>query len=154
MKGFIADTGYLIALYDPSDDNRNVSRAKASFRELFEETENSLLLTWPILYETLNTRLSKRMDMVIHIENEWRKLRSNNQLGFIDDQPFREASLIEWQNEIARKGHYRPLSLVDRVLRNAILNPSSKIHALLTFNRKDFEDVCNERSVEIFPAYL
>jgi hypothetical protein len=50
MKGFIADTGFLIALYDPSDDNRNVFKAKASFRELFEESENSLLLTRPVLY--------------------------------------------------------------------------------------------------------
>ncbi len=149
MKNFIADTGYLIALYDPSDDNRNVWSARASFRELFEETENSLLLAWPVLYETLNTRLSKRMDVVTRIEDGWRKLRSNNQLDFIDDQPFRDISLAEWQNELARKGHYRPLSLVDRVLRNAIMSPSSKIHVLLTFNRRDFEDICRKRDVEI-----
>jgi hypothetical protein len=151
MKGFVADTGYLIALHDPYDDNRNVLTAKASFRDLFEESENSLLLTWPVLYETLNTRLSKRMDVVTRIQDSWRRLRSRNQLTFVDDQTFREASLIEWQNEIARKKHYRPLSLVDRVLRHTILSPSTKVHALLTFNRKDFEDVCGKRDVEIFP---
>jgi hypothetical protein len=153
MKGFIADTGYLIALYDPSDDNRNVAKARASLRELFEESENALLFTWPVLYETLNTRFSKRRDVVVQIEEGWRKLRSNNQLGFIDDRPFREVSLAEWQSEPTRKGHYRPLSLVDRVLRNAILSPSLKIQALLTFNRRDFEDVCSQREVEIFPHH-
>jgi len=152
MKGFLADTGYLIALYDPSDDNRNVARARASFRELFEdENENALLLTWPVLYETLNTRFSKRRDVVVQIEEGWRKLRSNNQLGFIDDSPFWEVSLAQWQNELNRKKHYRPLSLVDRVLRSAISSPSLKIQALLTFNRSDFEDVCGQRDVEIFP---
>jgi hypothetical protein len=151
MKGFLADTGYLIALYDPSDDNRNVSKARTSFSELFEEPENSLLLAWPVLYETLNTRLSKRRDVVTRIEDGWRKLRSNNQLDFIPDQPFRDTSLAEWQNELARKRHYRPLSLVDRVLRNAITSPSTKIYALLTFNRRDFDDVCSKREVQIFP---
>ena len=152
MKGFIADTGFLIALYDPSDDKRNVRKANESFSDLFEETENSLFLTWPVLYEALNTRLSKRIDVVRRIEGVWRKLRSTNQLKFINDQPFRDEALIEWRNEIARKGHYRPLSLVDRVLRNVILSPSVKIHGLLTFDRKDFQDVCDKRDVEIVPA--
>jgi len=151
MKGFIADTGFLIALYHPDDDYRNASKAKASFREFFEESENSLLLTWPVLYETLNTKFSKRKDVVTRIEDSWRRLRSKKQLDFIDDQPFRQNSLNEWQMELARGRNYRPLSLVDRVLRNAILIPSPKIQALLTFNRKDFEDVCNKRNVEIFP---
>jgi len=149
MKNFIADTGYLIALYDPSDDARNVSKANASFRDLFEEEGNALLLLWPVLYETLNTRLSKRMDVVRRIESVWRKLRSRNQLVFMDDRPFRDLSLADWEKELARRGHYRPLSLVDRVLRNAILSPSTKIHGLLTFNRKDFEDVCSKRDIEI-----
>jgi hypothetical protein len=153
MNGFLADTGYLIVLYDPSDDNRNVSKARGSFRELFEESENVMLLAWPVLYETLNTRLSKRRDVVIRIEAEWRKLRAGNQLAFIEDQMFRDRSLVEWQNEITRAQHFRPLSLVDRVLRKAIQSPAVKVHGLLTFNRRDFEDVCADREIAILPAH-
>jgi hypothetical protein len=152
MKALLTDTGYLIALYGPGDDRRYVEKARESFRITFEQSQNVLVLTWPVLYETLNTKLSKRMDVVERIENEWRKLRSRNQLLFIDDQPFRETSLTEWQNEIRRSGHYRPLSLVDRVLRNAMLSSSVKIDGLLTFNLSDFADVCSKRNIEIIPG--
>jgi hypothetical protein len=152
MKALLTDTGYLIALYGPGDDYRRVEKARESFRIVFEQSQNVLVLTWPVLYETLNTKLSKRMDVVERIENEWRKLRARNQLLFIDDQPFREISLSEWQNEIRRSGHYRPLSLVDRVLRNAILSSSLKIEALLTFNVPDFADICGKRNIEIIPG--
>ena len=152
MKALLTDTGYLIALYGPGDDYRYVEKARESFRTTFERSQNALVLTWPVLYETLNTKLSKRMDVVERIENEWRKLRSRNQLLFIDDQPFREISLTEWQSEIRRAAHYRPLSLVDRVLRNAILSSSLKIDALLSFNVSDFADVCGKRNIEIIPG--
>jgi hypothetical protein len=151
MKALLADTGYLIALYGPGDDYRNIEKARLSFRNVFERGDNILVIAWPVLYETLNTKLSRRMDVVERIENDWRKLRSRNQLYFIDDQPFREGSLIDWQNEISRLGHYRPLSLVDRVLRNAILSSSLKVDALLTFNAPDFADICSKRNVEIIP---
>ena len=71
MKNFLADTGFLIASYDPSDDPALVRRAQRSFRELFEKEENSLLIVWPVLYETLNTRLTKRIHIVEEIESEW-----------------------------------------------------------------------------------
>jgi len=152
MKALLTDPGYLIALYGPGDDRRYVEKARESFRIIFEQSQNVLLLTWPVLYETLNTKLSKRTDVVERIENEWRKLRARNQLLFIDDQPFREISLSEWQNEIRRSGHYRPLSLVDRVLRNVILSSSLKIEALLTFNVPDFADICGKRNIGIIPG--
>jgi predicted nucleic acid-binding protein len=148
MKFFLADTGYLLALYGPGDDYRNVERARRSFR-MFEQTQNALLLAWPVLYETLNTRLARRVDAVERIEVEWRKLRASNQLFFVDDQPFRQAALSDWESRTPR---YRSLSLVDQVLRNAILSVSLRIDALLTFNVRDFADVCSKRGVEILPV--
>ena len=82
MKALLTDTGYLIALYGPGDDYHRVEKARESFRMIFEQSQNVLVLTWPVLYETLNTKLSKCMDVVERIENEWRKLRSRNQLLF------------------------------------------------------------------------
>jgi len=152
MKNFLADTGYLIALYDPSDDPLQIEKAKRSFRSLFEREGNRLIVMWPVLYETLNTRLTKRIDLVEEIDSEWAKLEARGRLQYVDDQPFRERSLLEWRNELRRGGHYRPLSLVDRVLRQAILS-TLKLNAVLTFNRGDFEDVCKTKRIAIIPEF-
>ena len=150
MKNFLADTGYLIALYDRSDDPLQVQMARRSFRRIFQAAENSLVIMWPVLYETLNTRLTRRIHIVEQIERQWTKLEGTSQIQYLDDEPFRTRSLVEWRNELRRGRHYRPLSLVDRVLRNAILSPL-KLSAILTFNRVDFEDVCSKREISIIP---
>jgi len=152
MKKFLVDTGYLIALYDSSDDALRVQQARRSFRSLFQVEANSLIIMWPVLYETLNTRLSKRIDIVEQIDRDWTKMGATKQIQYVEDAGFRERALLEWRAELRRGRHYRPLSLVDRVLRNAILSPL-KLNALLTFNPGDFQDVCSVKGISIFPQH-
>jgi hypothetical protein len=157
MKALLADTGYLMALYSRSgrgrraDDPRRVEKARDSYQSLFERAQNVLVLAWPVLYETLKTELSQR-DVAERITSEWGRLRRGNQLQFVDDRKFREPSLTDWESEVTRGAHHRPLSLVDRVLRNAILSRSLKIDALLTFNVKDFADICSKMGIQMLPS--
>jgi hypothetical protein len=43
----------------------------------------------------------------------------------------------------------RPLSLVDTVIREMLSDESLKIDYLITFNIKDFIDVCSRRNITI-----
>jgi predicted nucleic acid-binding protein len=150
MKTLCADACYLIALYDHADSNH--SSATRSFAELFDRTPNQLVILWPILYETLSTRMARRLDRLKQIARDFERLRSRNQIGLVDDVPFRDRSFSEMFQETARPSHrYRPLSLADRVVRNMLVSRRVKVDALLTFNVRDFEDVCRKRQIEIAP---
>ncbi len=41
------------------------------------------------------------------------------------------------------------LSLVDEVIRSALLDTDVKIDAMITFNPRDFYDICSDRRIEL-----
>jgi hypothetical protein len=75
-----------------------------------------------------------------------RTLRSPH-VQFIDDNPYREDALEATFRE-ARLGK-RAISFVDMLLRVMIQDTNVRIDALLTFNIKDFFDVCASRRVRM-----
>ena len=101
------------------------------------------VLPWPILYETINTRLVRDPDKVAQFE----RLANAPETEFIDDSPYRRAA---YDDVIARAkaGHY-PLSLVDAILHSIITDPDIRMDAMLTFNLSDFGIVCSERGIDI-----
>ena len=149
MNLLCVDACYLIALYDPSQEDHH--RAKDSFEELFGRLGHRMILVWPIVYETLSTKMARRADRVSVIETDWKRLRATGQIEFIDDRPFRERALEESLAEITRTtSHVRALSLADRVMRR-FLEKAMRVDLLLTFNVRDFSDVCQRRKIKIGP---
>src|SRR5689334_9671593 len=75
----LADTGYWIALFDPRDTKHETVAETADLIETL-----TLVVPWPVLYETLRTRFVRRRDWVARLDR--RLLRPN--VAFIDDRDY------------------------------------------------------------------
>lgn len=150
MKNICADSCFLIALYDESDPYH--SESERYFVEAFENTRNRLVVPWPVLYESVSTRMVRSIPRMTKFERDWTMLKVRNQLLFLDGSAFRERAIEGCLLELGRpRGSYRYLSLVDRVIRELISDVNIKIDALLTFNIPDFVDLCFKLGKEIVP---
>jgi len=134
----VVDAGYWYALFDSRDALHTKADAKASHIESL-----TVVFPWPTLYETLGTRFVKNR---LGIDRLARVLKQSN-VRFIDDSPYRDAALEATLRE-ARIGK-RSISLCDMVIRLMIEDVNIRIDAILTFNEKDFSDVCRSAKVEI-----
>jgi predicted nucleic acid-binding protein len=137
-KTILADTGYWIALFDPRDQFHTQAKPKANYLETF-----SVLFPWPIIYETLGTRFVKNQLGMAGFE---RVLKRRNVL-FANDGFYREAALERTLQE-SRRGA-SAISLCDMMIRLILQDKKLRIDGLLTFNQKDFSDVCRTTKTEI-----
>jgi predicted nucleic acid-binding protein len=135
----IADTGFWIALFDPRDQNHASARARADWIELA-----TLIVPWPILYETLRTRFVQRRDWLTRLNG---RLKKPN-VEFIDDANYRDEAYA-LTVEYATRQRPRPISMVDMLCRLLIADPSIRVEYLLTTNPRDYLDVCRTRNVEL-----
>ena len=150
MKYLCVDACYLIALYDPTDQHH--TEAERSFKSLFESSANQFVVVWPILYETLSTRMARHSGRVDSIRRDFTIFAATNRLQRLDDSPYRDGSMTEFFDETVRSpSSYRALSLADRVVRRVLADVNVKTDALVTFNVGDFADVCAKRRIEILP---
>ena len=137
-KNIIADTGFWFALYEPRDKYHSEANTIAKLIE-----EQNILLPWPCLYETINTRFSKRKDYMKSFEIFLNKANVN----LIDDEEYKERALkLAFEYSTIGK---RTFSLVDIILREILADNSYKIDYLLTFNNGDFIDICDKRKIQI-----
>ena len=133
-RGMLVDSGYFIALFDPRDDRHKEAVAKQKHLK-----ELAVVLPWPILYETLNTRIARRPDRVRRLQG----IISKSML--LDDLPYRCRAL----HAIHEQAESRPgVSLVDAVLMELIKDSNLRIRAMLTFNYRDFRSICAEHEIE------
>jgi predicted nucleic acid-binding protein len=145
MKAVCVDACFLIALYDQGDPYHH--RALRYYNENLDlETRPSdFLVPWPILYESTSTRMVRSQWKVAAMRSHWQKLERQRRLILVDDTPYRESALRQCFDEADKsRQHYRSLSLVDRVIRNMLMDSSlaHQIEAFITFNVPDFHDVC------------
>ncbi len=134
----LVDTGFFFALFNPKDDHHIDACEKQEWLENL-----SIVIPWPILYETINTRFVKQPHNIARFESIVR----NTETEFLDDQKYRHEALKSTL-EIARVRRHN-LSLVDSVL-CAILNDINvRIDAMLTFNSRDFSHICLVNKVEM-----
>lgn len=138
MQYILVDTGIWLAMFDRRDQHQARLEEVAEYLEIYD-----LVLPWPTLYETLRTRLSKNRRALQQFELY---LKRPN-ITFLDDEPYRAAALdlcfssaLQW---------YRPLSMVDCLIRLILEDVNVKVSALATFNERDFIDICQKRKVEI-----
>jgi hypothetical protein len=124
--------------FDPYDQYAQDALAKAHHVDQLR-----LVFPWPTLYETIGTRFVKNKVGMGGFE---RVLKRPN-VAYIDDRPYRDAALAATLSE-SRLGR-RSISLCDMLIRLLIEDTNLRIDALLTFNVKDFHDVCRIRGVEI-----
>lgn len=136
-KYVLADTGFWYALYNDRDQYHKEATGLAGHIIL-----HRLIIPWPCLYETLNTRFARR--------SEWLKsfgdLMRRQNVVRLNDEPYREHAL-----SIAFEGEARwpKRSLVDLVLREILQDESIRLNTMVTFNKADFADLCAKRRIEI-----
>lgn len=139
MKVVLIDSGFWFAFYDSTDPYH------LQAKELAEYLNNTkILFPWSCLYETLKTKFVKKS--MLGFQREIKKANFER----VDDVPYRDIALEKLldDNSIDRK---RNLSLVDIVLREILADISFKINFFITFNAKDFADICSKRKIEIVP---
>jgi hypothetical protein len=87
---------------------------------------------------------------MLRLERDWKRLSRQNLLQLLPDLQYRERviddCLGELRNPVDRQ---RALSAVDRVVRNILVDPSVGINAFVTFNVRDFADVCGRVGMEL-----
>lgn len=143
MNYICVDSGFLIALYDESDPYHN--KAELYFPQYLESANNGLIVPWPALYETVSTRMARRKKSIELMRKTWEHLNRQQRLILLDDSPYREQAISECYKELERPFEsYRSLSLADRVIRNILAEINIKIDFFITFNQRDFVDICRK----------
>jgi predicted nucleic acid-binding protein len=137
-KTVLVDTGFWYALYDSRDSHH----AEAVEKEGILGAAN-VLIPWPCLYETFNTRFAKNTMAVRLFESFIRQ----PQVILFRDEQYRDAALnAAFQFSTVTK---RAIALVDMVLRLIIEDVNVRKNGILTFNSRDFADLCRKFQIEV-----
>ena len=134
-QGLLVDTGFFIAMYDERDAHHAEAQDKQKLLAVY-----AVILPWPVLYETINTRFSRRRRIMARFD----AIITSSNTALLDDSPYR----VEAYQAVARNVR-RPMSLVDAVLRGIIEDTNVAVTAMLTFNKRDFNDLCWQHAVEL-----
>ena len=134
-RRLLVDTGYFYALLNERDSHHREAVEKRACLELF-----SLVLPWPVLYETMNTRFSRRPEQI----NEFERIIRKPDVEFVDDSPYRSAAL---ESAFLRENNHERKSLVDFIICAMIEDDNVKTDAILTFNHRDFRSFCMKKGV-------
>jgi predicted nucleic acid-binding protein len=135
-KTVLTDTGFWYAFYDARDSYHTRAEAKGDLLET-----SNVLLPWPCLYETLNTRFAKNGIAVRRFE----ALLRRPHVIRVPDEPYRESALEATLTTVA----VRRMALVDMVIRLILDDVNVRKHGLLTFNPRDFSDLCRKHRIEM-----
>ena len=134
----LVDSGFFFALLDPRDSHHAAAVERQEWLERL-----SVVVPWPILYETINTRFARRSVTIERLERILR--RPDTEL--LDDSRYRDDA---YEETLARaKRGYGAMSLVDSVLCAVLVDVDVRISAMLTFNERDFASLCGSQGVEL-----
>lgn len=139
MNKILLDTGYLYALYTPSDSY--YSRATELCGPL---NVGTIIIPHPVLYETINTKFVKNKNGIIMLK----AILNKSSTVRVDDTKYRETALELTLDSAVQTN--RALSLVDMIIRLMLDDTNLKIDAFYTFNPGDFCDVCTNRRIKLF----
>lgn len=135
-KTVLTDTGFWYAFYDGRDQYHEEAERKGYLLET-----STVLLPWPCLYETFNTRFAKNAVAVRRFEALLRQAHVIR----LPDEPYREIALEAVMTTVAS----RSMALVDMVIRLILDDINVRKHGLLTFNQRDFSDLCRKHRIEL-----
>ncbi len=135
-KTILTDTCFWLGLIDPTDQFHSES---TTIVELIEGYQ--IIFPWPCLYETISTHLTRRRDRLILLE----QLISKPNIIFLDDTDYKTEALNQvFQLNRSTGSAY---SLTDCVIREILKDINVRIDFMVTFNARDFKDVCDQRFV-------
>lgn len=137
MNNVIVDSCFWYALYDMSDTYHQ--QAQQIYQKL---TDVRLIIPFPTLYEVINTRFSKSQNLTA-FQN---KILSPSCCLVSDNKYKNNALESTFDYSIQKK---RPISLVDMIIRMMMEDVDLQIKGILTFNDKDFIDICRNKRIEI-----
>jgi predicted nucleic acid-binding protein len=138
MNNILIDTGFWYGLYDQRDNYYHQANKLYEYLSL-----GQILIPYPTIYETINTRFAKNKEGIQSFE----KLISKPNVLLIDDRDYKEKALeLTFDSSIRLN---KPYSLVDMILRLILSDSTLKIDFLLSFNPEDFFDVCMKRNIKI-----
>jgi predicted nucleic acid-binding protein len=141
MPSVLVDTGVWIALCDARD--RTVD--DNTMNDIYDRIRvHTIIIPWPLTYETLRTRFVRNRLALTRFEQEIKSPR----VLLIDDAPYREDAIALSIESSLRRG--RPLSMVDCLVRLLLSDVATKIDYVVTFNPRDFIDVCTKRRIELW----
>ena len=139
MAYWLFDTGAWIALYDPADAHYDA--AQSEIEPLLDYM--SILIPWPIAYETMKSRFTRDRRRMVPFE----QLLKRPSVERFDDTPYREDALrLAFDSALRGPKHF---SLVDCLIRLILDDRDVNIDRLATFNARDFRDVCSMRNIEL-----
>ena len=137
-KYVLIDSGYWFGLYDKLDSYHN------SANDIADKIENyKIIVPYPSMYEVLNSKFIKNKQRLSQFEETMK----SDKIEFIFDEDYREDAINNTYS-IHRKVTPQ-ISLVDSIIREMLKDVNIKIDFLVTFNEKDFKDVCDIRKIKI-----
>ena len=139
-KNIVFDTGYWFALYDERDSYHE--NALLLFDYLYPYR---ILIPWPSLYETLNTRFVRRENWLA----SFKAVLNNKNTLQLQDEKYKYDAI---KSIFLQSKSYKKYSLVDLIIREILLDVEVRIDALITFNIADFEDICWKRNIELLDS--
>jgi len=139
-KNLLLDSGFWYALYDARDPFHEQANAFAKHLDFY-----TLLIPWPSLYETLNTRFVRHPEWLRPFEKYVHRSSSVR----LPDELYRDMGL---DSVLSIVRGWRSISLVDMVIRLMLVDPNIKIDAMVTFNQNDFVDICATRQIDIISS--
>lgn len=144
IKGnIIADSCFWFALYNIRENKRH-EIARNIYQGL---GKYKIIVPYPTLYETLN---SEFVDNTQRLNDFLTKLNSRN-FEPIDDTDYKKKALEKLSEE---RKNGKQFSLVDSIIREMIEDQKLKIRFILTFNRRDFEDLSRKKNIPILDHLL
>ena len=139
-KNLLLDSGFWYALYDARDPFHEQANAFAKHLDFY-----TLLIPWPSLYETLNTRFVRHPEWLRPFEKYVHRSSSVR----LPDELYRDMAL---DSVLKIVQGWRSISLVDMVIRLILADRNIKIDAMVTFNQNDFADICATRQIDIISS--
>lgn len=140
MLRVLTDTCFWLGLLDSRDQHHDTSQQIADLID-----GHKVIIPWPCLYETISSRFIGNRDRVTSFET----LLKRPEIELLDDSEYKNRAL----EEVFTANRYRgnTYSLVDGVIREILKDEDIRIEYLVTFNTRDFSDVCQIRQVHILP---
>lgn len=138
MKYVITDTCYWLGLVDSTDEHHEKSLI---INELINNSY--IVFPFPCFYEIIRTKFVKNKTKLIAFES----LLKSGKVQYLDDTKYKEIALAKVY-ELNKKS-FVSHSLTDAVIREMLSDSELKLDYLVTYNVKDFSDICAKRNIEI-----
>lgn len=134
----VVDSCFWFAVFSPRDSYHSV--ALSFLKEYFDKPAYEILVPFPTMYEVLCTKFVKDKEALLGIK----KVFNSNRVIKVYDENYRDKAI-----ELTLSSVKRDLSLVDNIIRLMLEDKQISAKGLITFNIKDFVDVCQMNSIII-----